>query len=43
LLDEYFGKSNLWPMLGLGIVLTVFALILLDYEVRYELEKKQQA
>ena len=43
LLDEYLGKSNLWLMLLLGIILTVVALILLDYEVKRELERKQQA
>ena len=43
LLDEYLGKSNLWLMLVLGIIMTVVALILLDYEVKCELEKKQQA
>ena len=42
LLDEYLGKSNLWLMLVLGIILTVLALILLDYEVKCELEKKKQ-
>jgi magnesium-transporting ATPase (P-type) len=42
LLDEYLGKSNLWLMLVLGIVLTIIALILLDYEVKCELEKKGQ-
>jgi len=43
LLDEYLGKSNLWLLLVLGIILTIVALILLDYEVKCELEKKQQA
>ncbi len=43
LLDEYLGKSNLWQMLVLGIILTVAALIFLDYEVKCELEKKPQA
>jgi len=43
LFDEYLGKSNLWLMLVLGIILTVVALILLDYEVKCELEKKRQA
>ena len=43
LLDEYLGKSNLWLMLILGIVLTIIALILLDYEVKCELEKKRKA
>jgi hypothetical protein len=42
LLDEYLGESNLWLMLVLGIILTVVALILLDYEVKCELEKKKQ-
>ena len=42
LLDEYLGNSNLWLMLVLGIILTVVALILLDYEVKCELEKKKQ-
>jgi hypothetical protein len=42
LLDEYLGKSNLWLMLVLGIILTVVALILLDYEVKCELAKKKQ-
>jgi hypothetical protein len=41
LLDDYLGKSNLWLMLLLGIILTVVALIMLDYEVKCELEKKQ--
>jgi hypothetical protein len=40
MLDEYLGKSNLWLMLVLGIALTVVALILLDYEVKCELEKR---
>ena len=42
LFDEYLSKSNLWLMLVLGIILTVLALILLDYEVKCELEKKKQ-
>jgi hypothetical protein len=42
MLDEYLGKSNLWLMLVLGIILTVAALILLDYEVKCELEKKSK-
>jgi hypothetical protein len=42
LLDEYLGKSNLWLMLVLGITLTVVALILLDHEVKCELEKKNK-
>lgn len=42
LFDEYLGKSNLWLMLILGIIMTIVALILLDYEVKCELEKKKQ-
>ena len=42
LLDEYLGKSHLLPMLIFGIILTVVALILIDYEVKCELEKKRQ-
>lgn len=42
LLDEYVGKAHLWLMLVLGIILTVGALILLNYEVQCELEKKQK-
>jgi hypothetical protein len=41
LLDDYLDKSNLWLMLLLGIILTVVALIMLDYEVKCELGKKQ--
>ena len=42
MLDECLGKTNLWLMLFLDIMLTVVALILLDYEVKCELEKKKQ-
>ncbi len=42
LLDEYLGKSNLWIMLITGIILTIIALVLLDHEVKCELEKKKQ-
>jgi hypothetical protein len=42
LLDEYLGKSNLWLLLLLGIILTVIALIVLDHEVKCEMEKKKQ-
>ncbi len=40
LLDEYFGKSYLWPLLAIGIVLTVIGLFVLNYEVKCELQKK---
>jgi len=42
LLDEYFGKSNLWPMLTIGLVLTVVGLILVNYEVKCELQEKRK-
>lgn len=42
LLDEYLGRSNLWLMLILGVILTVVALIVLDFEVKRGLEKDQQ-
>ena len=41
LLDEYFGNSNLWPLLLIGIVLTVIGLIIVNYEVKCEMQKKQ--
>ncbi|MEM2815951.1 MAG: hypothetical protein QXY34_02060 [Candidatus Bathyarchaeia archaeon] len=39
LLDEYFGKSGLTLMLILGIILAVIGLILVNYEVKCELQK----
>lgn len=41
LLDEYLGKSNLELMLIIGIALTVIGLVVIDYEVKCELEKKK--
>ena len=41
LLDEYLGNSNLWLLLGIGIVLTVVGLVVVNYEVKCELQKKQ--
>jgi len=41
LLDEYLGKSNLELMLIIGIALTVIGLVIIDYEVKCELEKKK--
>lgn len=40
LLDEYFGKSNLELMLAIGLILTIIGLIIVNYEVKCELEKK---
>ena len=41
LLDEYLGNSNLWLLLGIGVVLTVVGLVAVNYEVKCELQKKQ--
>ena len=41
LLDEYLGKSNLELMLIIGIALTVIGLVVIDYEVKCEVEKKK--
>ena len=41
LLDEYFGKSNLWLLLIIGVVLTVIGLIIVNYEVKCELQRKR--
>ena len=41
LLDEYLGESNLELMLIIGIALTVIGLVVIDYEVKCELEKKK--
>jgi len=42
LLDEYFGKSNLWLLLLIGVVLTVVGLVIVNYEVKCEFQKKKQ-
>ena len=39
LLDQYFGSSNLWPMLIIGIVLTIFGLIIINHEVECEIKE----
>ena len=41
LLDEYLGYSNLWLLLTIGIALTVVGLIIVNYEVKCELQKKK--
>ena len=41
LLDQYFGQTNLWPMLIIGLILTVAALIIVNYEVKCELNQKK--
>ena len=41
LLDEYLGYSNLWLLLEIGIALTVVGLVIVNYEVKCELQKKK--
>jgi hypothetical protein len=43
LLDQYFGYSNLWFMLLIGVILTIVGLILINYEVKCELEEKKNS
>jgi len=43
LLDEYLGKSNLWLLLIIGVILTVIGLIIVNYEVKCELQKRETA
>jgi uncharacterized membrane protein YoaT (DUF817 family) len=41
LLDEYLGNSNLWLLLGIGGVTTVVGLVIVNYEVKCELQKNK--
>ena len=41
MLDEYFGKAYLDIMLIAGIALTVVGLLIVNYEVKCELQKKK--
>lgn len=41
LFDLYYEKSNLWAMLIIGVILSVIALVLINYEVKCELNKKK--
>ena len=41
LLDEYLGYSELWILLAIGITLTIVGLVVVNYEVKCELQKKQ--
>lgn len=40
LLDQYLGQAHLWLMLIIGLILTVIALIIVNYELKYELRHK---
>jgi len=42
LLDQYFGSSNLWPMLIIGIVLTVIGLVIINHEVECEMKEARK-
>jgi hypothetical protein len=42
LLDQYFGPSNLWSMLIIGIVLTIIGLVIVNHEVECEIEKARK-
>jgi len=42
LLDEYFGYSNLWPMLIIGIVLTIIGLVIINHEVECEMKEARK-
>lgn len=41
LLDQYFGTSNLWSMLIIGILVTIAGLIIINHEVKCELNEKK--
>ncbi|MCX8152857.1 MAG: hypothetical protein N3E52_00285 [Candidatus Bathyarchaeota archaeon] len=43
LLDQYFEQTHLWLMLIIGLILTVIALLIVNYEVKCELNRKEQA
>jgi len=42
LLDQYFGYSNLWPMLIIGIVLTIIGLMVINHEVECEMKESRK-
>ncbi len=42
MLDLHFGYSNLEILLAIGIILAVVGLIVLNYEVKYEIEKNNK-
>lgn len=43
LLDQYWGYSHLELLLIIGLVLTVIGLILINYEVKCQLDKKKNS
>jgi uncharacterized integral membrane protein len=42
LLDQYFGSSNLWPMLIIGIALTITGLVIINHEVECEMNEARK-
>jgi len=42
LLDQYFGYSNLWPMLIIGIALTIIGLVIINHEVECEMKEARK-
>lgn len=42
LLDQYFGHSNLWPMLVIGIALTIIGLVIINHEVECEMKEARK-
>jgi hypothetical protein len=41
LFDEYLGNSNLWLLLGIGVATTVVGLVIVNYEIKCELQKNK--
>jgi uncharacterized integral membrane protein len=42
LLDQYFGQTNLWPMLIIGIVITIAGLVIINHEVECEMKEMKK-
>jgi len=42
LLDQYFGYSNLWSMLIIGIALTIIGLVIINHEVECEMKEARK-
>ncbi len=42
LLDQYFGSANLWPMLVIGIILTIGGLVIVNHEVECEMKEARK-
>jgi uncharacterized integral membrane protein len=42
LLDQYLGASNLWPMLIIGIVVTIAGLIIINHEVECQMNEMKK-